>query len=230
MRVAEAAPGRLEPRHIDDNGDPLHAGGIVWIGDRLYVAETTRGARVYDMSRIFRVKNTDDNDAIGISGGEVNAHGYLYAVPEIGRYHLTGDSCKFRFSALSLDRGAEPPVLIAAEYQTDLTGRIARWPIDLASGALVTSGGVAHALDAALSGQSRVQGAITHDGVYYISSSSQAQQWGRLYRNIPGGQSKITAWPDGPEDLYVERDRKLIWTPAEHPNKRVTLGIPMQGY
>lgn len=213
-----------------DNGDPLHAGGIVWIGDRLYVAETTRGARVYDMSRIFRVKNTDDNDAIGISGGEVNAHGYLYAVPEIGRYHLTGDSCKFRFSALSLDRGAEPPVLIAAEYQTDLTGRIARWPIDLASGALVTSGGVAHALDAALSGQSRVQGAITHDGVYYISSSSQAQQWGRLYRNIPGGQSKITAWPDGPEDLYVERDRKLIWTPAEHPNKRVTLGIPMQGY
>ncbi|MBL9100684.1 MAG: hypothetical protein JNL82_06990 [Myxococcales bacterium] len=42
--------------------------------------------------------------------------------------------------------------------------------------------------------------------------------------------SKITAWPDGPEDLYVERDRDLIWTTAERPNKRVTLGVPMQGY
>lgn len=46
----------------------------------------------------------------------------------------------------------------------------------------------------------------------------------------PGTTSGGTAWPDGPEDLYVERDRELIWTTAEHPGKRVTLGIPMQGY
>ena len=35
---------------------------------------------------------------------------------------------------------------------------------------------------------------------------------------------------DVAEDLYVERDLKLIWTAAEHPNKRVNVGIPMQGY
>lgn len=212
------------------SGNALHAGGITWVGDRLYVAETYAGFRVYDMSRIFTIKNTDDENAIGVSGSEVNAHGYRYGVPEIGRYKLTADSCAFRFSAVALDRGATPPVLVTGEYQTDLTGRVARWPIDLASAALVVDHGAVHAVDAAMSGQDRVQGAVTHDGVYYLSSSSQIDQWGRLYRNMPGKTSVITAWPDGPEDLYIERDLKLIWTTAEHPDKRVTLGIPMQGY
>lgn len=212
------------------SGDSLHAGGIAWVGDRLYVAETSAGFRVYDMSRIFEATATDDDAAIGIAGGEVNAHSYRYAVPEIGRYALTADSCKFRFSSVALDRSADPPVLVTAEYQTDLTGRLARWPIDLASAALVESGGHVFAHDAAITGQSRTQGAVTYEGVYYMSCSSQAQQWGRLYRNLPDSTSEITAWPDGPEDLYVERDLELIWTAAEHPNKRVTLGIPMQGY
>lgn len=212
------------------SGDALHAGGIAWVGDKLHVAETSRGLRVYDMSRIFATTHTDDADAIGIGGGQIHAHGYAYVVPEIARYQLTDDSCKFRFSAVALDRGADPPVLVTAEYQTDLTGRVARWPIDLATGALTTESGVAYALDAALSGQTRVQGAVTHDGVYYLSSSSQTSQWGRLYRNRPDQDSEITAWPDGPEDLYIEADLNLIWTAAEHPTKRVTLGIPMQGY
>lgn len=212
------------------DGDALHAGGISWIGDRLYVAETYVGFRVYDMSRVFAIPNTDDEAAIGISGDEINAHGYRYVVPEIGRYKLTADSCPFRFSAVGLDRDAEPPVFVTVEYQTDLTGRVARWPVDVATAELVESAGVVHAVGAALAGQTRMQGAVTRDGVFYLSSSSQIDQWGRLYRNVPDGTSEITAWPDGPEDLYVERDRELVWTTAEHPGKRVTLGIPMQGY
>ncbi|PCC72223.1 hypothetical protein SAMN02745121_01432 [Nannocystis exedens] len=212
------------------SGDALHAGGIAWVGDRLYVASTSAGFRVYDMSRIFETTASDDEAAIGIAGGKVQAHGYRYAVPEIGRYNLTADSCPLRFSAVALDRSADPPVLVTAEYMTDLTGRLARWPIDLDSTRLVENGGTVFALDAALAGQTRTQGAVTYEGVYYMSCSSQAQQWGRLYRNLPDSTSEITAWPDGPEDLYVERDLKLIWTAAEHPDKRVTLGIPMQGY
>ncbi|MCY0991311.1 hypothetical protein OV203_29460 [Nannocystis sp. ILAH1] len=211
-------------------GDALHAGGITWVGDRLYVASTSAGFRVYDMSRIFETTASDDENAIGFAGGEVHAHGYRYAVPEIGRYNLTADSCPLRFSAVALDRSAEPPVLVTAEYMTDLTGRVARWPIDLASTRLVENGGTVFASDAAIAGQTRIQGAVTYENVYYLSCSSQASQWGRLYRNLPDSTSEITAWPDGPEDLYVERDLKLIWTAAEHPDKRVTLGIPMQGY
>ncbi|WAS92624.1 hypothetical protein [Nannocystis punicea] len=211
-------------------GDALHAGGITWVGDRLYVASTSAGFRVYDMSRIFETTASDDENAIGIAGGQVQAHGYRYAVPEIGRYNLTADSCPLRFSAVSLDRSADPPVLVTAEYQTDLTGRIARWPIDLDSTRLVENGGTVFARDAAIAGQTRIQGAVTYDGVYYMSCSSQTSQWGRLYRNLPDSTSEITAWPDGPEDLYIERDLELIWTAAEHPDKRVTLGIPMQGY
>lgn len=75
-----------------------------------------------------------------------------------------------------------------------------------------------------------MQGGLTYEGVYYISSSSQtASSWGRLYRTRPGLMSAITAWPYGAEDLYVERLERLIWTAAEHPGTRDTLGIPLQG-
>jgi hypothetical protein len=50
-----------------------------------------------------------------------------------------------------------------------------------------------------------------------------------VLRTRPGLESAITAWPYGCEDLYVERDARRIWTSAEHPGTRDTIGIPLQG-
>ncbi len=212
------------------DGAAVHAGGIAWIGDKLYVAITSRGFRVYDMARIFRPTNTDDTGRIGFSGTRSDAHGYRYAVPEIARYSLAGDSCRVRFSFVGFDRDGTPPALVSGEYHADdVDGRVVRWPVDLASGWLAGSGGRVFAEDAVLAAQSRMQGAVTFEDVYYVSSSSQASGYGRLYRNRPGLTSQITAWPRGCEDLYVERAERLIWTSAEHPGTRDTLGIPMQG-
>lgn len=213
------------------SGNALHAGGIVWFGDLLYVADTTQGFRVFDLSRIFELTNTDDADRIGFSGSRSDAHGYRYAVPQIARYRLASDSCTIRFSFVGLDRSESPPVLVSGEYHADhANGRVARWALDPATGWLAARDGRVHAVDGALAAQTRMQGGVTYEGVYYISSSSQtASSWGRLYRTRPGLESAITAWPYGCEDLYVERDRSLIWTPAEHPGFRDTLGIPMQG-
>jgi hypothetical protein len=68
-------------------------------------------------------------------------HLKLPAGPSIGRCGLTDASCPSRFSAVAPDRSAEPPALVTVEYQTDLTGRIARRPVDLASTELVSHGG-----------------------------------------------------------------------------------------
>lgn len=211
-----------------DSGGALHAGGIAWIGDHLYVADTAVGLRVYDLSRILEPSHTDDRDRIGVSGSRSDAHGYRYAVPQLARYRLAEGSCPVRFSFAGLDRGAS--VLVTGEYRSaDPGGRVVRWPVDLESGWLREERGRVHALDAAVGAQTRLQGALTFEGVHYLSASSQVGRWGRLYRTRPGRESVITAWPDGCEDLYVERAERLIWTTTEDPLLRDTLGIPVQG-
>ncbi|MEQ8453701.1 MAG: hypothetical protein RLO52_19980 [Sandaracinaceae bacterium] len=211
-----------------DSGGALHAGGIVWVGDHLYVADTSVGLRVYDLSRILQPSNSDDGDRVGLSGGRSDAHGYRYAVPQLARYRLAPGSCPIRFSFAGLDRAAS--VIVTGEYRSgDPAGRVARWAVDLETGWLREEGGRVPTLDAAAAAQTRMQGGLTFEGVHYLSSSSQAGRWGRLYRTRPGRESVITAWPYGCEDLYVERAERLIWTSTEHPPLRDTLGIPLQG-
>ena len=55
----------------DHSGDALHSGGIVWLGSHLYVADTQVGLRVFDLSRVMRVSNTDDSKRIGLDVGAV---------------------------------------------------------------------------------------------------------------------------------------------------------------
>lgn len=55
------------------SGTSLHAGGIVWLGDKLYVADTTQGFRVFDLSRIIEVTHTDDLSRIGVAGSRMDA-------------------------------------------------------------------------------------------------------------------------------------------------------------
>lgn len=45
----------------------VHAGGMVWFGNLLYVADTSKGFRVFDMSRMLQVAT--DTDVIGCTGG-----------------------------------------------------------------------------------------------------------------------------------------------------------------
>ena len=212
------------------SGNALHAGGIVWWGDLLYVADTTGGLRVFDLANVMRVPNTDDTNRIGISGGRFDAHGYRYAIPELMRFRRHGDSCTVRFSFVGLDRSSTPPALVTGEYRSDdIGGRIVVWDLDPATGLLDVRSGEVRASAAYVSGQTRMQGAIRYEGNIYISSSSQYERYGRLYRTRPGfGASSITAWVYGAEDLYIDRAADRIWTAAEHPGNRDTVGIPIR--
>ncbi len=216
----------------NDYGDfnALHAGGIVWYGDLLYVADTAYGLRVFDLSRIIQVSHTDDTGRIGITSTRIDAHGYRYAIPQLARYELTAESCPLRFSFAGLDRSADPHRIVTGEYASDHpSGRIVAWQIDAATGWLDARAGEVRGVDAYVSGQTRMQGALTLDGNVYISSSSQtASSFGRLYRTRPGMESSISAWPYGCEDLSYERDTTLIWTAAEHPGTRDVVGIPLR--
>lgn len=211
------------------SGNALHVGGIVWYGDRLYVADTTGGLRVFDLTSIFRA-NDFDKELVGLQGPRVHAHGYAYAVPELMRYELHPGSCGVRFSFVSLDRTSTPHALVTGEYRRDdHNGRIVVWALDEETGLLDTRLGEVRAVDAFVSGQTRMQGAARFEDNLYISSSSQYQSFGRLYRTRPGlEKSSISAWVYGPEDLYIDRHTSRVWTPAEFPDARDVVNIPIR--
>lgn len=211
------------------SGGALHAGGIVWWEDLLYVADTTGGLRVFDLSNVMRTTHSD-TARIGVAGARFDALGYGFAVPELMRYTPTAESCSVRFSFVGLDRSSTPPALVTGEYQSDNAGgRIVVWNLDPATGLLELREGASRASAAYVGGQTRMQGAVRYDGNIYISSSSQVGSLGRLYRTRPGlDESSISAWVYGAEDLYIDRERDIIWTAAEHPGNRDVVGIPIR--
>jgi hypothetical protein len=229
VEPVEAASGAsFEAVHVSDGG-PLHAGGMVWFGDKLYVADTGNGFRVFDLGRIIEVTHTDDTDRVGVSSGRMDAHGYRYIVPQVARYRRAPGGCALTFSFVGLDRSESPPLLVTGEYKADATtGRLARWAVDPDAGWLIEEpDGVVYAHDAVVSGQTKMQGGVTWRGDWYISSSSQYQSFGRLYRTRPGrAESSVSAWVYGCEDLYLERGADRIWTAAEHPGARDVVSIP----
>ena len=59
----------------------IHAGGIVWYGDTLWVVDTTKGLRVFDLNNIWQVET---GDGVGkMANGEFSAQNYRYVIPQI---------------------------------------------------------------------------------------------------------------------------------------------------
>lgn len=101
----------------------IHAGGIAWYGDLLYVADTAHGMRVFDTRQIFEVDG-DGKTTIGRKGGVYNAFGYRYVMPQTGAWTSAGGA---RFSFAAIDRTTPVDTLISGEY-VDTPGTYGRWP------------------------------------------------------------------------------------------------------
>lgn len=211
----------------------IHAGGIVWYGDYLYVADTSRGFRVFDMKSILKV---DTNvDSIGCANGICRAGLYKYVLPQVGTYGIASvtTACKPRFSFVSLDRSTDPPSLLSGEYcastacSAPLAGRVFRWPLDAAGSRLRSA--KTFPTEAFYMGQVQVQGAASLDGTYFLSSSAPAGTAGALYR-VKGAKSATSTWSDGPEDLMIDRARGLLFSASEHANARTVFGARLTSY
>ena len=106
--------------------DKLHAGGIAWYGNLLYVVSTGMGLRVFDLDHIYQVSG---GDGIGRVGDEFRAYNYKseethshrstalilttisrYVLPQVRTYAWQSqDGVKdFRFSFIALDRTSTP--------------------------------------------------------------------------------------------------------------------------
>lgn len=209
----------VEPVMIDGRPDfaavEAHAGGVAWLGDRLYVPVTGSGFRVFDLSRIFELPSVDDRLGYDATAGYA-AYGYRYAIPQIGAYSDAG-TCAPVFSFVAVDRSTATPTLISGEYDAaSVTGRLYRWPVDPASQRLVvTDAGRVIPDGAWLEGESHIQGGVSRGETFWLSSSAPAGSGGALVRTGVDHLSTTLGWIDAPEDLAFDPQGDQLWSLSE---------------
>ena len=202
----------------------VHGGGIAWVGDWLYVADTSNGLRIFDLNRILEVST--ETDDIGCSGGTCTAYTYKYVLPQVSRYALPACGCDATFSFVGLDRSTSPMSLVTGQYNSDaISGTLLRWPLDEATG-LLAGGVYTTAEEAWVAQQDRVQGAASRDGQWWLSCSSQSGSNGALYAVQEGDASTYT-WVYGPEDLAVDGPNGWLWSVTEHPGERYVFAVDL---
>ncbi|MEV4468539.1 hypothetical protein [Nonomuraea sp. NPDC049504] len=227
IRVSFLSPQTLKYQHAllvlakpDGSYGPIniHAGGVACFGDLLYVADTTRGLRVFDLNKVLDLrtaqKDLGDGNRVGRHGGKLHAFGYRYVIPQTDFWRVA--TAGPRFSYVAIDRSGDTPRLVTGEYRDPGTdGWVARWPLDL-------QGGTPE--DAYVTGYAKIQGAVSYDGKWYLSQAVNSTTNGRL-RVFDGDTATTRPFPIGPEDLTVQGGK--LWSVTEFRGKRTVFGVPL---
>jgi hypothetical protein len=218
--------------HADYTDVGVHAGGIAWYGDRLYVADTRHGVRVFDLRKIYDLSrgagSTGHAGWVGLHGGKYYGHGFRYVLAQSSGWEFAhgrvGGKCRgtgpLRMSWIAVDRTTSPHVLIAGEYCRPNwpQGRVVTWPLAELSG-----GGTARADGGARLPADRLQGGVRTHGRWWFTQSLGHKR-GRLFATHHTGRGwasvKRRTISYGPEDLSCYRGRHRVFTLAEHPGQR----------
>ena len=192
---------------------PVHAGGLAWYGDHLFVAASGGGLRVFRPADVQRLHS------------RVRGRGARHVLPQVGVYEAQADTGVrgMVYSFLSLERGGETDHLVAGEYGCKGTGkhRLVRFPLDRATGLLqVDADGVAHPTEVA-DGMPRMQGATVVDGTWFVTASSGEGNPGDLWVGRPGHLVRHRGvLPTGPEDITSWPGTDRLWSSTEWPGRR----------
>lgn len=206
----------------------IHAGGIAWYKDWLYVADTTGGLRVFDIKRIIEVQ-TGDKNAIGLvaAANEYHAFNYRYILPQVNRYTPCSGSCCTRFSFLSVDQSSTPPSLISGEYSSgNIHGRLVRWPLDPTTGKPATKGGAVVSTAAWFPGRAAMQGGnAVGNRIFATSNANTGGYASSLHTGLVGGAVTAHGFPHGIEDLHYSPNSTNMWSLTEFPGQRFVFSV-----
>ncbi|MFC4533362.1 hypothetical protein [Sphaerisporangium dianthi] len=204
----------------------IHAGGIAWYGDLLYVVDTNRGIRVFDTRHIYEVRG--DDDKVGLRGGGYHAFGYRYVMPQVDAWSGSGSA---RFSFAAVDRTLNPHMLVSGEYvdpadEPGKAGRVARWHLDAGGGLAAGADGLAPAAHAFTLPAAKIQGALSRKGRWYLSQAASSVKNGSLLVVADGQPPQVRRFPIGPEDLTCWNEKNQLWSLTEFRGRRVLFAVP----
>ena len=213
---------------------PVHAGGVSWYGDYLYVADTGRGMRVFDMRKILKTNTGGTADQIGRqSNGVYYAHNYAYVLPQIGTITSnTTSGTALSWSTISLDRVSRSIVMTEYTCSSGCTSypnrapRAIRYPF--AAGA-TTFAATTTASQALGLPWYKLNGVASHNGRWWFNSSGNKQ----LYYWTPAAGSTTYAFVGSGESIsYWEDDTNpdLLWTLQEGTGNRNVFAVDQAAY
>ena len=212
---------------------PVHAGGVSWYGDYLYVADTGRGMRVFDMRKILKTNTGGTADQIGRQpNGAYYAHNYAYVLPQIGTItSSTTSGTSLRWSTISLDRVSKSIVVTEYTCQSGCTSypnrkpRAIRYPFGT-GGVFAASTTASQALQL---DWYKLNGLASHNGRWWFASSGAKQ----LYYWTPTAGQSTYGWVSGAESIsYWEDDTNpdLLWTLQEGVGNRNVFAVTQSTY
>jgi hypothetical protein len=224
----------------------MHAGGIAWYGNILYVASTGGGTRAFDVRRIFAVHTT--KRVVGLDAAtpaDANLYGesFAYAILQVANYKKTDAACNrsptvvnsgLCFSGVTVDRSASPVSLISYEYRTKdemvaakVGARIVHWPLDRTTGLLArATDGKVHSGTLYVTPTYQVQGVSIDHTSFFMSTS---QSGGTFYSEVDGdgvAPSKST-WVEGAETVSFTTTSfgNRLWSVTETPGRRMVFWV-----
>ncbi|GHH74004.1 hypothetical protein [Promicromonospora soli] len=215
----------------------VHAGGIMWYGNLLYVADTGGGFRVFDLNHLWEV-STGNASAIGRQpDGSYQAFDYKYVLPQTAKFtdSTVNGYTQLQHSSVSLDRTSSPDSVIVSEYRTSTEiangaqVRTIRVPIDYTNRYLKpASDGIIKATEAYRVDLESVQGSTAINGEFFYSQSdgtdfANPNSDGDLHTFVAPSGAMVRhgdALTVGPEDLSYDPTRDYLWTLGEHPGYR----------
>ncbi len=212
---------------------PIHAGGVSWYGDYLYVADTGHGMRVFDMRKILKTNTGGTSDQIGRQSDTVYyAHNYAYVLPQIGTITSnTTSGTNLVWSTISLDRVSRSIVMTEYTCQScssypNRAPRAVRFPF--ASGA-TTFAASTTASQALRLPWYNLNGVASHNGRWWFNSSGQK----KLYYWTPSAGSTTYSWVSSGESISYWEDATnpdLLWTLQEGAGNRNVFAVKQASY
>ncbi|PTL80900.1 hypothetical protein [Vitiosangium sp. GDMCC 1.1324] len=218
---------------------PEHGGGLAWYGNYLYMADTSDGIRVFDLTQIREVDTSTTCDAaIGKVGSVWCAYGYKYVLPQVSAYVVPSSitsPCRPKFSFLGKDTRGTTDVVLSGEYCNNtgtscpydgttpgLGGRLYRWPVDSTTYRLKATSGIVKPERAYIMNEPNVQGVApimttTATTSYWLSSTRYG---GALFKVSTSASrtaylSGSSQWAKMPEGMHATGSGTNLWTVTE---------------
>jgi hypothetical protein len=213
---------------------PIHAGGVSWYGDYLYVADTGHGMRVFDMRKILKTNTGGTASQIGRQSSTLYyAHNYAYVLPQIGTITSnTTSGTNLSWSSISLDRVSKSIVMAEYTCQSGCTAypnrapRAVRFPFAPGATTFATATTASQALRLPWY---NLNGVASHNGRWWFNSSGQKQ----LYYWTTTTGSVTYPWVSSGESLSYWEDTTnpdLLWTLQEGAGNRNVFAVGQVGY
>jgi hypothetical protein len=209
---------------------PIHAGGVSWYGDHLYVAQTGTGMRVFDLRKILA---TDTGGSAGQIGrqpdGTYQAHNYAYVLPQTG---TVSAGTSLVWSTISLDRVSQSMVMAEYTCRSGCTAypnrapRAVRFPFVPGTTTFAATTTATQALQLPWY---RLNGVASHNGRWWFNSSGARQ----LYHWSPGTGSHTYGWVGGGESISYWEDTTgpdLLWSLQEPVGHRNVFAVRQASY